>query len=108
MPIKLDNEFLVSIGLGDLSSTRKNEMLSHIYSTLELRVGNTLAAQMTNDQLGEFEAFIDAGDEPGALEWLQVNFPHYTDVVAEQFEALKAEIIASAPAILAAEQAAAQ
>ena len=35
-------------------------MLQHIYETLELRVGMHLARQMKDDQLDEFEKFVDA------------------------------------------------
>jgi hypothetical protein len=67
-----------------------------------------LAEQMTNDQLDEFEGFIDRNDEPGALKWLETNFPNYKDVVAEQLEKLKGEVSGAAPQILAAAQAQAQ
>ena len=48
-------------------------MLAHIYETLEMRVGMRLAEQMTNEQLDEFERFIDANDEAGALKWLETD-----------------------------------
>ena len=59
---------------------------------------------MTNAQLDEFETFIDANDEAGALKWLETNFPNYKQVVADELEKLKAEIKASAPQIVAASQ----
>jgi predicted RNA-binding Zn ribbon-like protein len=104
---KLDENLLRELGLGALPATEKNRMLSHIYETLEMRVGMKLAEQMTNEQLDEFEAFIDRNDEAGALKWLETNFPNYKQVVADQLEALKAEVKAAAPQILAASQQAA-
>ena len=101
---KLDDNLLKELGLGALPTQEKNRMLSHIYETLEMRVGMKLAEQMTNQQLDEFEAYIDRNDEPGALKWLETNFPNYKQVVADELEALKAEIKASAPQILAASQ----
>jgi hypothetical protein len=83
-------------------------MLGHIYETLEMRVGMKLAEQMTNEQLDEFEGFIDRNDEPGALKWLETNFPHYKDVVAQELEKLKGEVKAAAPQILEASAAQAQ
>ena len=56
---KLDDNLLRELGLGELPATEKNKMLAHIYETLEMRVGMKLAEQMTNEQLDEFEAFID-------------------------------------------------
>ncbi len=97
---KLDNTLLEELGLGGLPTEEKNKMLAHIYETLEMRVGMKLAEQMTNDQLDEFESFIDKNDEAGALKWLETNFPEYKKVVADELEKLKAEIKQSAPQIL--------
>lgn len=105
---KLDDNLLRELGLGELPAAEKNRMLSHIYETLEMRVGMKLAEQMTNEQLDEFEAFIDRNDEAGALKWLESNFPNYKQVVADQLEALKVEIKTAAPQIMAASQQAAQ
>lgn len=105
---KLDDNLLKELGLGGLPAEEKNKMLAHIYETLEMRVGMKLAEQMTNDQLDEFEGFIDKNDEAGALKWLETNFPNYKQVVAEELEALKAEIKQAAPQIVEASQQAAQ
>jgi hypothetical protein len=102
---KLDNALLEELGLGTLPAEEKNRMLAHIYETLEMRVGMKLAEQMTNEQLDEFEGFIDRNDEAGALKWLETNFPNYKQVVADELEKLKAEIKTAAPQIVAAAQA---
>lgn len=101
---KLDDNLLRELGLGGLPASEKNKMLGHIYETLEMRVGMKLAEQMSNEQLDEFESFIDKNDEAGALKWLETNFPDYKQVVAQQLEALKTEIKSAAPQILAASQ----
>ena len=101
---KLDDNLLQELGLGSLPPAEKNRMLAHIYETLEMRVGMRLAEQMTNEQLDEFERFIDANDEAGALKWLETNFPDYKNVVAEELDKLKAEIKTAAPQIVAASQ----
>src|SRR5689334_21561015 len=99
---KLDDNLLRELGLATLPVAEKNKMLAHIYETLEMRVGMKLAEQMTNEQLDEFEAFIDRNDEAGALKWLESNFPNYKQVVADELENLKGEIKAAAPQIVAA------
>lgn len=101
---KLDDNLLRELGLGSLPPAEKNRMLGHIYETLEMRVGMTLANQMTDAQLSEFESFIDGNDEAGALKWLESNFPNYKQVVADELEKLKVEIKAAAPQIVAASQ----
>jgi hypothetical protein len=99
---QLDDNLLRELGLGDLPAAEKNKMLAHIYETHELRVGMKLAEQMSDSQLDEFEGFIDRNDEPGALKWLETNFPDYKQVVADELEKLKAEIKQQAPAIMQA------
>lgn len=106
--IKLDDDLLQQLGLAALPPEEKKKLLAHIYETLEMRVGMKLAEQMSNEQLAEFEQFIDSNNESGALQWLETNFPNYKDVVAAEFEKLKAEIAQVAPQILMATQAQAQ
>lgn len=105
--LKLDNNLLDELGLGSLPEDQKKGMLQHIYETLELRVGTQLANQMTDQQLEEFEQFIDDGgdgNQAQALQWLETNLPNYKQVVNEVFEALKGEIAQMAPQIVAAAQ----
>ncbi len=99
---KLDNNLLTELGLGALPAEQKNSMLQHIYETLEMRVGMKLADQMSNEQLDEFEGFIDRNDEAGALKWLETNFPDYKQVVADELETLKAEVKKTSDKILEA------
>lgn len=99
---KLDDNLLQELGLGGLPPAEKNKMLAHIYETLELRVGTRLAEQMSDEQLDDFEVFIDGNDEAGALRWLETNFPNYKDVVASELDNLKQEIKVQAPQIMAA------
>ena len=104
MALKLDNNLLDELGLSVLPAEEKSKMLAHIYETLEMRVGVRLAEQMSDQQLDEFEGFINANDEAGALQWLESTFPSYKQVVAEEFDKLKAEISQVAPQIVAEAQ----
>ncbi len=103
-PLKIDDNLLVQLGLGSLPAHEKSGLLKHIYETLEMRVGMRLADQMSNEQLDEFEQYFNAQDDAGAFKWLETNFPNYKDIVAEEFERLKAEVAQSAQQILAASQ----
>lgn len=98
--LKIDDNLLQSIGLGNLPKDEKNKLLQHIYETLEMRVGMKLAEQMTDEQLDEFEAFINNNDEEGALNWLETNFPDYKKVVESELNQLKDEIQKDAHAII--------
>jgi len=104
MALKLDNNLIEELGLGSLPEHEKQLLLRQIYEKLEMNVGVRLADQMSNEQLDEFEKFVDANDDKGAFQWLETNFPNYKDVVNEEFEKLKAEIKQYAPQMLAVAQ----
>lgn len=98
--IKLNDDFLKGLGLGELPQDERRKMLTHIYETLEMRVGVKLASGMSDEQLNEFETYVNSKDEAGALKWLETNFPDYKKVVEEELEKLKGEIKQAAPQIL--------
>src|SRR5690606_24930787 len=100
--LKIDDNLLKELGLNTLPVDERNKLLAQIYETLELRVGMKLAENMSDEQLDEFESFIDTNDEAGALKWLETNFPNYKQVVADELDKLKAEIKKDADKILTA------
>lgn len=102
---QLDDNFLQSVGLGDMPEDQKQAFLEHLYEELELRVGTRLSEGMSDDQLGEFEKLIDSNDEAGALKWLEANRPDYKQVVAEELEKLRKEVLAGKDKILGPEEA---
>ncbi|MGH7234034.1 MAG: DUF5663 domain-containing protein [Candidatus Saccharimonadales bacterium] len=104
MAIKLDHNLLVELGLGAMPEEEKRALLSHIYETLEMRVGVRLADQMSDEQLDEFEKYFEAKDDAGAFHWLETNFPNYKQIVEEEYNKLKEEIRLSAPQILQTSQ----
>lgn len=92
---QLDDTFLQGLGLGDMPEEQKEAFLQHLYEELELRVGTRLSEGMSNEQLKQFEALIDANDEQGALSWLETNRPNYKQVVEEELEKLRQEVVAN-------------
>lgn len=83
---QLDDKFLQDVGLSDLPGDQKEAFLQHIYSELELRVGTKLSEGMTDDQLAQFEAFVDQ-DEQKVVSWFERYLPNYDQ--AEDFQSLK-------------------
>jgi hypothetical protein len=73
---QLDDQFLKDLGLDQLPEDQKQAFLDHIYSELELRVGVRLSDGLTDDQLKEFESFVDRDDEK-VRQWVSVNAPDY-------------------------------
>ena len=101
---QLDDKFLQDLGLGGMPDDQKRAFLQHLYEELELRVGTRLSEGMTDEQLSEFERLIDVNDQQGALHWLETNRPNYKQVVAEELEKLRQEIIQNRDAILGGAQ----
>lgn len=102
--IRIDDSLLEELGLASLPKAERDQLLRQIYETLEMRVGMKLAERMSDQQLDEFERFIDTNDEAGALKWLETNFPDYKQVVADELDKLKVEIKNDADKILQAMQ----
>lgn len=88
---QLDDKFLQDVGLADLPEDQKQAFLQHIYSELELRVGTKLSEGMSEDQLAQFEAFVDQ-DEQKVVAWFERYLPNYQEL--PDFQSLRA----SAPA----------
>jgi hypothetical protein len=57
---------------------QKQAFLQHIYSELELRVGVKLSEGLSDDQMSEFEAFMDR-DTERVEAWFAAHLPNYTE-----------------------------
>lgn len=74
--LKLNNDFLLEMGLGDMAEEHKKPFLKYIYEQLELRVGEVISKGMTPDQIDEFKR-IAANDSAFSSRWLSENDPAY-------------------------------
>lgn len=73
---QLNDDFLKEMGLDGLPEEQRKPFLDHIYSELELRVGQRLSDGMSDTQLDEFANIIDK--VPGAVdEFLAKYAPDY-------------------------------
>ena len=84
---QLDDNFLQEVGLGSLPDDQKKAFLEHFREQLEMRVGTKLSDGLSDQQLDEFESFIDRkSDRVNA--WLAANAPNYEqDTVYQQLRA---------------------
>ena len=75
---QLNDDFLKELGLDGLPEEQRRPFLNHIYSELELRVGERLSQGMSDAQLDEFANIIDK--VPGAVdEFLAKHSPNYVE-----------------------------
>ncbi len=84
---QIDDNFLQSVGLGQLPDDQKAEFLRYFRQQLELRVGTELSNGLTDQQLLEFEYFVDR-DMPRVKAWLDQNDPDYES--SQVFQKVKA------------------
>jgi hypothetical protein len=87
--IRIDDSLLEELGLMSLPKEERDAMLRQIYETLEMRVGMKLAERMNDQQLDEFERFID-GDTLFTENYLTTTKPGW-----QQSEEYKTAIIAA-------------
>lgn len=100
---QLDEDFLISLGLGAMPNEEKEAFIAYTLEQLELRVGTELSKGLSDEKLEQFEKLIEAKDQTGATAWLQQNCPSYKDVVKQELESIKQEIIAGRDRLLAPE-----
>jgi hypothetical protein len=75
---QLDDKFLQEVGLGDLPEDQKQAFLAYFREQLEYRVGTKLSEGLSDEQLDEFESFIDR-DQEKVDAWLAANVPNYPE-----------------------------
>jgi hypothetical protein len=80
---QLDDKFLQDLGLDQLPEDQKAAFKEHIYSELEMRVGVRLSNGLSDEQLSEFESFVDRNDEK-VRAWVAANSPDYLNDPAYQ------------------------
>lgn len=85
----IDNQFMDEIGLADMPETEKRAFMAHAEEELEVRVGQSIGAELSDAQMDEFEQITDDGI---AAAWLEQNAPNFRETVAQVFLAFKREL----------------
>lgn len=75
---QLDDQFLKDLGLDQLPEEQKQAFLDHIYNELELRVGVRLSDGLSDEQLKEFESFVDR-DDAKVQQWVAMHASDYAN-----------------------------
>ncbi len=83
---QIDDTFLQEVGLGALPAEQKQAFLAYFREQLELRVGTKLSEGLSDEQLAEFEAFMER-DETRVDEWVARYAPEYaSDTIYQQLK----------------------
>lgn len=87
--MEVDEGFLREVGLSAMPEEERRAFLDYVQEELEVRVGEEIAAGMTEEKMREFEA-TSSDEETRA--WLEENKPNYKELVTKTVEELKEEI----------------
>jgi len=90
---QLDDNFLVNLGLGAMPSNERVAFLEFTNQQLKLRVGTELSKSLSNEHLDYFEKLFDSGDPAAVSQWMAQYCPNYEQIVAQEFEKIKEDII---------------
>ena len=84
--MKINEQFLDEVGLGELPPQEKQAFLEYLYSEVELRVGDALSKDMTPEQVVEFKKIADK-DSSFIVNWLSAFVPMYhSDTLFEKMQ----------------------
>ena len=75
---QLNDDFLKELGLDGLPEDQRRAFLEHIYNELETRVGMRLSEGLSDEQLQEFESFMDR-EEDKIRGWLASHVADYAN-----------------------------
>lgn len=96
--MEVDDTFLREVGLAAMPEAEKKAFLDYAQEELEVRVGEEIAAGMTEEKMREFEM---AADYEATKKWLEENKPNYKELVEKTIRELKEEISRNKEKILA-------
>ena len=85
----IDDQFMEEVGLGDMPTEEKRAFMAHAEEELEVRVGQSIGAALSDAQMDEFEQITD---DQVATAWLEQNAPNFRETVLHVFQAFKREL----------------
>ena len=74
--MQFNYKFLEEIGAANLSKEQKRRLLAVIREEVEVRVGSQMCAELSREQIHEFEIIID-GDVDFCSSWLREHCPQF-------------------------------
>lgn len=94
-----DEDFLKEVGLSIMSEKERRAFLEYAQEELEVRIGEEIAAGMSEEKMKEFEA---AQTDEEMEKWLNENKPNYREIVDTTIVELKQEIARNREKIIGA------
>ncbi len=87
--VQVDDEFMVAVGLDEMPEDDKKKFMEQAEEELEVRVGQEIGRNLSNEQLEEFGKITDSAE---AVRWLEMMVPDFREIVAGVFLGFRDEI----------------
>lgn len=97
--MRVDDQFMEEVGLGEMPAEEKQTFMKHAEEELEVRVGQNVGMELSDEQMREFDQIEDISV---AADWLERNAPNYREIVEKVYETFKQEIMNERQRILSA------
>ena len=101
----LDDKVFEQLNMNDLSQEEKANFSKNFFVALNARVNTALVEKMTPEQQDEYMRLIGEGDEKKIEQFKIHTFPKIRNIVDEQFDKLKTEIMSGAEQLSEGEEA---
>jgi hypothetical protein len=87
--IDINTEWLEGLGVQAAKKADMDKLVARAEGELQVRIGNILIEDFTDEQIDEFEGI---SDEDEKLAWLEKAYPTYKKVVKAEYDAMSKEI----------------
>lgn len=99
--LPVDEQFLSEMGLAGLPDDAKQAALGNILQTLNLRVAQRIADNLSEDQMDEFDRLTEGEpDEEALSNWLKKQVPNYNELINEEAGKMREEAMAVKNAVM--------
>lgn len=94
----IDEQFMTEVGLGEMPALERQAFMEQATEELEVRVGQRISANLTPEQMQEFEQIQEQSE---VAAWLDRNAPNFREEVMQVLANFKQEILQSRQQFLA-------
>lgn len=91
----ITKDLVVSLGI-KLPEDQLDQFVEQANTTLHERIGAEITESLDDEQLKEFIALQDAGDDEKTSEWLSKNVPELKEIIEDERDVLLGELAENA------------
>jgi hypothetical protein len=92
--MQFDDEFFASIGLDEASDEKKQALAEQLAELIQNRIALRLGESLSDEQADHFAELIDQDKEELAFDYLEEVFPEYPQVLQEEIDRARGELVA--------------